>query len=140
VNIQNRLKEAVRQGKARLKRDILKPVFTSPAAWCFAAIWVTGVIYLAAIGRIDTTVPTLCLLATIMFLCAITVLITKKEHKPKVKLSRTRLSLLLLQIAVIMFSIVRTATFGLAYGIIFQRTRNLLACSVFHVVFNSLGA
>jgi membrane protease YdiL (CAAX protease family) len=41
--------------------------------------------------------------------------------------------------AVIMFSIVRTATFGLAYGIIFQRTRNLMACSVFHVVFNSLG-
>ncbi|HUT45808.1 MAG TPA: CPBP family intramembrane glutamic endopeptidase, partial [Sedimentisphaerales bacterium] len=41
--------------------------------------------------------------------------------------------------AVIMFSIVRTATFGLAFGIIFQRTRNLLACSVIHVVFNSLG-
>jgi membrane protease YdiL (CAAX protease family) len=41
--------------------------------------------------------------------------------------------------AVIMFSFVRTATFGIAYGIIFQRTRNLLASSVFHVVFNSLG-
>jgi len=39
---------------------------------------------------------------------------------------------------VIAFSIVRTATVGLAFGIIFQRTRNLLACSVVHVVVNSL--
>ncbi|MHC4395158.1 MAG: lysostaphin resistance A-like protein [Planctomycetota bacterium] len=41
--------------------------------------------------------------------------------------------------AAIAFSIVGSAIFGLAYGIIFQRTRNLLACSVFHIVVNSLG-
>jgi membrane protease YdiL (CAAX protease family) len=41
--------------------------------------------------------------------------------------------------ATVAFSIAGTAIFGIAYGIIFQRTRNLLACSVIHVVFNSLG-
>jgi membrane protease YdiL (CAAX protease family) len=41
--------------------------------------------------------------------------------------------------AVIASCVVRWATFGLAFGIIFQRTRNLLACSVIHVVINSLG-
>jgi len=40
--------------------------------------------------------------------------------------------------AVIAFSIVVQGTAGLAFGIIFQRTRNLLACSVIHVVTNSL--
>lgn len=108
MNIQNRLNEAILQAAGRLKRDILKPMFTSPAAWCFATIWITGIIYLTAIGRIDTTVPSLCLLATIMFFCATTVAITKKEHKPKVKLSRTRLSLLLLQIAAIALFICMT--------------------------------
>jgi len=38
-----------------------------------------------------------------MFFCVITVGITRKEHKPKVKLSLIRQSLLLLQIAVIAF-------------------------------------
>jgi membrane protease YdiL (CAAX protease family) len=108
VNVRFRLKEALRQGKARLKRDILEPVFTSSAAWCFAVIWTTGTMYLVTIGRTDTTVPSLCLLVTIMFFCAITVAITKKEHKPKVKLSRTRRSLLLLQIAVIALFICMT--------------------------------
>jgi membrane protease YdiL (CAAX protease family) len=41
--------------------------------------------------------------------------------------------------AVIAFCVIKTATAGLAYGIIFQRTRNLLACSVIHVVSNCLG-
>jgi len=121
VNIQNRLNETVRQGKARLKQDILKPVFTSPAAWCFAAIWTTGAIYLAAIGRTDTTVPSLCLLATIMLLCAITVAITKKEYKPKVKLSWTRRSLLLLQIAVIVLFICMTLYTSLMFHSIVDR-------------------
>jgi hypothetical protein len=40
--------------------------------------------------------------------------------------------------AVIAFSVVVQATAGLAFGIIFQRTQNLLACSVIHVVTNSL--
>ena len=40
--------------------------------------------------------------------------------------------------AVIAFSVVLQGTAGLAFGIIFQRTRNLLACTVFHVVLNSL--
>jgi membrane protease YdiL (CAAX protease family) len=41
--------------------------------------------------------------------------------------------------AVLALCIVRSATFGLAFGIIFQRTRNLLTCSIIHVVTNSLG-
>jgi membrane protease YdiL (CAAX protease family) len=41
--------------------------------------------------------------------------------------------------AVTAFCVVRSATFGLAYGIVFQRTRNLLACSAIHVVTNSLA-
>ena len=40
--------------------------------------------------------------------------------------------------AVIAFSVVVQATAGLVFGIIFQRTRNLLACSIIHVVTNSL--
>lgn len=108
MKVRYRLNDAVRQAATWLKRDILKPVLTLPAAWCFAVIWITGIIYLAAIRRTDTTVPSLCLLATISFFCAITVAITKKEHKPKVKLSRTRLSLLLLQIAVITLFIFMT--------------------------------
>jgi len=108
VNIQYRLNEAVRQVTTGFKRDVLKPAFTSPAAWCFAAIWTAGAVYLAAIGRIDTIIASLCSLAVLMFFCVITVMITKKEHKPKVKLSRTRLSLLLLQIAVIALFICMT--------------------------------
>jgi membrane protease YdiL (CAAX protease family) len=41
--------------------------------------------------------------------------------------------------AVAAFCIVRSATFGLAYGIIFQRTRSLWACSAIHVMTNSLA-
>lgn len=37
------------------------------------------------------------------------------------------------------YCVVKSATFGLAFGIIFQRTRNLLACSMIHVVTNSLA-
>jgi len=40
--------------------------------------------------------------------------------------------------AVIAFSVLVQATAGLVFGIIFQRTRNLLACSVIHVVVNCL--
>jgi membrane protease YdiL (CAAX protease family) len=41
-------------------------------------------------------------------------------------------------IAGVASAIVIRATAGLAFGIIFQRTRNLLACSVIHVVTNSV--
>ncbi|OHB64408.1 MAG: hypothetical protein A2168_07335 [Planctomycetes bacterium RBG_13_50_24] len=73
-----------------------------------------------------------------MFFCAITAGITKTEHKPKVKWSRTRQDLLLLQIVIIGFSVVVQATAGLVFGIIFQRTLNLPACSVIHIVTNCL--
>ena len=138
MNIQNRLNEAVLQAAARLKRDILKPVLISPAAWCFATIWITGIIYLTAIGRTDTTVPSLCLLATIMFFCAITVVITKREHKPKVKLSRTRLSLLLLQIAVIALFICMTFYTSLMFHSIVDR-HPIPVFSAVIGVFNRLG-
>jgi membrane protease YdiL (CAAX protease family) len=122
VNIRYRLNETRRQAASWLKRDILKPVLTSTAAWCFAVIWTTGAVYLAAIGRTDTTVPSLCLLATIIFFCVITVAITKKEHKPKVKLSQKRRSLLLLQIAVIALFICMTLYTSLMFhSIVDQR-------------------
>jgi len=121
VNIQNRLNEAVLQAVAWLKRDIFKPMLTSTAAWCFAAIWTTGIIYLAAIDRTDITLPSVCLLATIMFFCAITVAITKNEDKPKVQLSRTRLSLLILQIAAIALFICMTFYTSLMFHSIVDR-------------------
>jgi membrane protease YdiL (CAAX protease family) len=41
--------------------------------------------------------------------------------------------------ALIAFCVVALAPAGLAFGIVFQRTRNLLACSAIHVVTNSLA-
>jgi membrane protease YdiL (CAAX protease family) len=119
VNVQHRLNETIRRGTVWLKRDILKPVFTSPAAWCFAAIWSAAAIYLTAIGRGVIVISSLCLLALIMFFSIITVGITKAEHKHKVKLSRTGRSLLLLQIAVIAFFVFITLYTSLMfYGIV----------------------
>jgi membrane protease YdiL (CAAX protease family) len=119
VNIKDKLKKAVRRGAIWLRRDILKPIFTSPAAWCFAALWSAGAIYLTAIGRGDIIVSSFCLLTILMFFCAITVRITKKEHKPKVKLPKTRRSLLLFQIAVIAFFVgITLYTSLMFYGIV----------------------
>jgi membrane protease YdiL (CAAX protease family) len=50
VKVQYRLNDAVRQAATWLKQDILKPVLTSRAAWCFAVIWTTGAVYLVTIG------------------------------------------------------------------------------------------
>jgi membrane protease YdiL (CAAX protease family) len=36
-------------------------------------------------------------------------------------------------------TIVAQASLGLAFGIIFERTRNLFASSAFHIVINSIG-
>lgn len=105
MSVQFRPYENVRKCTVWIQRDILKPLFTSPAAWCFAAIWVTAAIYLVAIGRGYIVLWCLCSLAVLMFFCVITVGITRTEHKPKVNLSRTRRSLLLVQIAVIAFFI-----------------------------------
>ena len=138
MSVQLRPNQIVLKCIIRLQREVFKPVFTCPAAWCFAAIWAIAAIYLAVIGRVFIVLQCLFLLVIVMFFCAITADITKAEHKPKVKLSRRRLGLLLLQIAVIAFSVIVQATAGLVFGIIFQRTRNLLACSVIHVVTNSL--
>jgi membrane protease YdiL (CAAX protease family) len=41
-------------------------------------------------------------------------------------------------IAIIAFCIIGSATFGLSRGIIFERTRNLVACSIIHIAKNSL--
>ena len=103
MSVQFRLNEIVLQCIVRLQREVFKPVFTCPAAWFFATIWVAAVIYLAAIGSVYIVLSSLCLLFIVMFFCVITVGITRTEHKPKVKLSRTRQGLLLLQIAVIAF-------------------------------------
>ena len=105
MSVQFRINESVRKSTAWLKREVFKPVFTSPAAWCFATIWAIAAIYLVTIGRVFIVLQSLCLLVIVMFFCVITVGITRTEHKPKVKLSRTRQGLLLLQIVVIAFFI-----------------------------------
>ena len=105
MSVQFRLNEIVRKSTAWLEREVFKTVFTCPAAWCFATIWAIAAIYLVAIGRVFIVLQCLCLLAIFMFFCVITVGITRTEHKPKVKLSRTRQGLLLLQIVVIAFFI-----------------------------------
>ena len=113
--------ETARTCTAWLKRDVLKSVFTSPAAWCFATIWGAGAIYLAAIGRGDIVVSCLCLLAILMFLCVIPVGITKAEQRPNVRLSRTGRNLLLLQIAVIGFFVCMTLYTSLMFHGVVER-------------------
>jgi len=103
VRIRNRLTKAVRQGAVWLMRNILKPVLTTPAAWCFGAIWVVAAIYLIAIGRGDIVLSSVCLLVVLAFFSVITVAITRRNHEPEVQLSRTGRGLLLLQVAVIAF-------------------------------------
>lgn len=115
MSVQFRLNEILRKSTAWLKREIFKPVFTSPAAWCFATIWAVAAIYLAAIGRGNMVVSGLCSLAILMFFCVITVSVTKTEHKPKVKLSRSKQTLLLLQIGVIVFFICITGYTSLMF-------------------------
>ena len=100
MSVQFRLNEIVRQCIVRLQREVFISVFTCPAAWFFATIWVAAAIYLAVIGRVFIVLQCLCLLIIVMFFCVITVGITITEHKPKVKVSRTRQGLLLLQIVV----------------------------------------
>lgn len=123
MSVQFRLNEIVRKSTAWLKRDVFKPVFTCPAAWCFATIWAIAAIYLVAIGRVFIVLQGLCLLVIVMFFCVITVGITRTEHKPKVKLSRTRQGLLLLQIVVIAFFICITWYTSLMFhGVVESRT------------------
>lgn len=121
MSIQFRLNETVRKCMLRLQRDVFKPVFTSPAAWCFATIWAIAAIYLVAIGRGSMVLLCLCSLAGLMFFCVITVGITRTEHKPKVTLSRTRQGLLLVQIAVIVFFISITGYTSLMFHSVVER-------------------
>ncbi len=98
-------------------------MFNCPAAWFFAAIWLIAAVYLIAIGRGYVALLSFCLLAILMFFCVITVRITKTEYKPKVKLSRTRHGLLLLQIVVIAFFICITLYTSLMFhGVVEPRT------------------
>jgi len=106
MSVPFRLNEIVYKSTTWLKREVFKPVFTCPAAWCFATIWAIAAIYLVAIGRgYIIVLSCLFLLAILMFFCLITVGITRTEHKPKVKLLWTTQSRLLLQIVVIAFFI-----------------------------------
>ena len=115
MSVQSRLNEIILRLIIRLQREVFNPVFTCPAAWCFAAIWAIAAIYLAAIGRVFIVLQCLFLLVIVIFFCAITAGVTTAEHKPKVKLSRRRLGLLLLQIAVIAFFICMTGYTSLMF-------------------------
>jgi len=144
MSVPFRLNEIVCKSTAWLRREVFKPVFTCPAAWCFAAIWAVVAVYLVAIGRISTVLSALCLFAILMFFCVITVgswaiviqaLLFGIWHFA----ANIKYVCINGNTAVIAFNVVVKATaFGLVFGIIFQRTRNLLACSVIHVVANSL--
>ena len=105
MSVRFRLSEIVCKFTAWFRQEVFKTVFTCPAAWCFVAIWAIAATYLVAIGRVFIVLQCLCLLVIVMFFCVITVGITRTEHKTKVKLSRTRQGLLLLQIVVIAFFI-----------------------------------
>jgi membrane protease YdiL (CAAX protease family) len=115
MSVQFRPNEIVRRLIIRLQREVFKPVFTCPAAWCFAIIWAIAAIYLAAIGRFFIVLQCLFLLVIVMLFCVIMAGITTAEQKPKVKLSRTRQDLLLLQIAVIAFFICITGYTSLMF-------------------------
>lgn len=121
MRIRNRLNEAVRQGTAWLRRDILKPVLTTPAAWCFGTIWVVAAIYLVAIGRGDVVLSSICLLAVLTFFCVTTVAITRRKHEPEGQLLQTRRSLLFLQVAVIAFFVCVTLYTSLMFRGVVER-------------------
>ena len=123
MSIPFRLNEILWKFTTLFKREVFKPVITCPAAWCFVTIWAVAAIYLAAIGRGYVVLFGFCLLAILMFFCVITAVITKTEHKPKVKLSRRRQVLLLLQIVVIVLFICITLYTSLMFhGVIERRT------------------
>jgi membrane protease YdiL (CAAX protease family) len=105
MSVQFRLNEIVRRLIIRLQREVFKPVFTCPAAWCCIIIWAIAAIYLTAIGKIFIVLQCLFLFVIVMFFCIITAGITRAEQKPKVKLPRPMQGLLLLQIVVIAFFI-----------------------------------
>ncbi len=194
MSVPFRLNEIVCKSTTWFRREVFKPVFTCPAAWCFAAIWAVAAIYLVTIDRgYIIVLSCLFLLAILMFFCVITVgswvfqpafgylsfSVLARRWPSHLLINgfgeeflfrgalQTRLRALLNpswaiviqallfgiwhfaanfkyvcingNTAVIAFSVVGKATvFGLVFGIIFQRTRNLLACSVIHVVANSL--
>jgi membrane protease YdiL (CAAX protease family) len=132
------MNEIVCRSSAWFGREIFKPVITCPAAWCFTTIWAIAAIYLLAIGRGYIALLGLCLLAILMFFCVITVGITKTEHKPKVKLSRKKQSLHLLQIVVITsFISITLYTSLMFHGVI--DSRPIPVWSAIIGVFNSLG-
>jgi len=123
MSIPFRLNEIVCRSSDWFRREVFKPVLTCPAAWCFTTIWAIAAIYLAAIGRGYLVLLGFCLLAILIFFCVITIRITKTEHKPKVKLSRTMQGLLLLQIVVIAFFIcVSLYTSMMFHGVMERRT------------------
>lgn len=138
MNILSRLNEAACACTAWLKRAILKPVSACPAAWCFAAIWAIAATYLVVIGRGDIVLSCVCLLTIIMFFCVVTVGITRREDKPRVTLSRTRGSLLLLQLAVIAFFICITFYTSLMFHGVVER-RPIPLWSDLIDVFSRLG-
>ena len=121
MRIRYRLSEGARQGAAWLRRDVLESALTSPAVWSFAIIWAVAAIYLVAIGRGDVVIYSFCLLAVLMCFCVITVGITQRKHEPKAKLSRTRRTLLILQIAVIAFFICITLYTSLMFHGVVER-------------------
>ncbi len=121
MKFQYRLNEGVREGTGWLARDVLTPVFTALAAWCFATIWAVAAIYLVAIGRGHVVLSSLWLLAVLMLFCVVTVRITERKHEPRVKLSRTKKNLMLLQVTVIAFFICVTIYTSLMFHGVVER-------------------
>jgi len=138
MSIRIRLNEILCRSTAWFRREVFNPVVTCPAAWCFAIIWSIAIIYLVAIGRGYIALSAFCLFAILMLFCVITVGITKAEHKPKVKLSRKRQGLLILQVVVItIFICITLYTSLMFHGVI--DTRAIPVWSSIIGVFNRLG-
>lgn len=123
MSLQHRLNKTLHKSALWFKRDVFKPLCACPAAWCFAAVWAAPAIYLAAIGRGRIVLQSICLLAVLCLFCVVTVATTKAEHQTKAKLSRTKLILLLLQIAAILFFVSMTLYMSLMFhGVVQHRT------------------
>jgi membrane protease YdiL (CAAX protease family) len=136
INIENE-KQNDREPPRNLKR-IISDTLTSPAAWCFTAIWAIAAIYLMVIDRVFIVLQALALLIIVMFFCLLTVRITKTEHKPKEKVSRKRKVFLSLQIAVIVFFIFITFYAGImARGI--AKYHSIPLWNQLITVFSNLG-
>lgn len=117
-------------------KGLIKNVLASRAAWFFAAIWVTSLIYLLVTGNGVIGSSTFAL--GILVFCAITVVITKDV--PEVPAAdKKRPPLFWLQLAVIGFFILLTGYRGFVFNVMPGRSSTIPVWSWFGDWFADLG-